>query len=200
MSKLSCLSNPNKLRETLQILGDKYSSLIRQVDVDLPEYQGSSPEEIARLKCQHAAELVGGPVLIEDTCLAFDALKGLPGPYIKWFLKAVGPEGLNKLLEGFRTQTSGGVEGDSASAICTFAYMSGRGLDTEAEILQGITRGRIVKPRGKSGFGWDPCFAPTEGGGLTYAEMSAETKNRISHRSKAVAKLRQFLDGLSNLK
>lgn len=100
------------------------------------------------------------------------------------------------MLDGFRTPTSGGVEGDSASAICTFAYMSGRGLDTEVVILQGITRGRIVKPRGKSGFGWDPCFAPTEGAGQTYAEMSAETKNSISHRSKAVAKLRQFLDGL----
>lgn len=66
---------------------------LKQVDVDLPEYQGSSPEEIARLKCHHAVRMVGGPVLVEDTCLAFDALKGLPGPYIKWFLRAVGPEG-----------------------------------------------------------------------------------------------------------
>ena len=70
-------------------------SQLSQVDIDLPEFQGSCVEEIARLKCNHAAKLLGGEVgvLIEDTCLAFDALKGLPGPYIKWFLKAVGPEG-----------------------------------------------------------------------------------------------------------
>lgn len=111
--------NPNKLRETVQILGNKYIKLvslilyhidciksfisksifqIKQHDVDLPEYQSSSPEEVALLKCQHAASLVSGPVLVEDTCLAFDALKGLPGPYIKWFLKAVGPEGDLKIL------------------------------------------------------------------------------------------------------
>ncbi|VDM28019.1 unnamed protein product [Hydatigera taeniaeformis] len=86
-------SNPNKLRETIEILGEEYAGMLKQVDVDLPEYQGSSPEEIVRLKCYHAAKIVGGPVLVEDTCLAFDALNGLPGPYIKWFLRAVGPEG-----------------------------------------------------------------------------------------------------------
>lgn len=62
------------------------------MDIDLPEYQGSV-EEIARLKCSFACDCVDGPVLVEDTGLGFDALKGLPGPYIKWFLKAVGPEG-----------------------------------------------------------------------------------------------------------
>ncbi|VDL60305.1 unnamed protein product [Hymenolepis diminuta] len=186
--------NPNKLRETVQLLGNKYMKFIQQHDVDLPEYQSSSPEEVALLKCKHAASLVGGPVLVEDTCLAFDALKGLPGPYIKWFLKAVGSEGLNKMLEGFRSDTP---EGDYASAICTFAYTSGRGPEAEVKILQGITRGRIVKPRGKSIFGWDSCFEPLDSQGRTYAEMPSEEKNKISHRSKAVAKLRKLLDELS---
>ncbi len=65
---------------------------LKQVDIDLPEYQGTV-KEIAERKCHFAAEQVDGPVLVEDTGLGFDALKGLPGPYIKWFLKAVGPEG-----------------------------------------------------------------------------------------------------------
>ncbi|VDN95922.1 unnamed protein product [Rodentolepis nana] len=186
--------NPNKLRETIAVLGNEYAQLIKQHDADLPEYQGSSPEEIAVLKCRHAANLVDGPVLIEDTCLAFDALKGLPGPYIKWFIKAVGPDGLNKMLEGFRDGMPGG---DYASAICTFAYTSGRGPEAEVKVLQGITRGRIVKPRGKSGFGFDPCFEPLDSQGLTYAELGSEEKNRISHRFKAVEKLKVLLNELS---
>nr|CUU98535.1 hypothetical transcript [Hymenolepis microstoma] len=186
--------NPNKLRETVEVLGSEYAQFIKQYDADLPEYQGNSPEEIAVLKCRHAANLVDGPVLIEDTCLAFDALKGLPGPYIKWFLSAIGSEGLNKMLEGFRDDTSGG---DYASAICTFAYTSGRGPEAEVKLLQGITRGRIVKPRGKSGFGFDSCFEPLDSQGRTYAELGSEEKNKISHRFKAVEKLRVLLSELS---
>ncbi|CDI96751.1 inosine triphosphate pyrophosphatase [Echinococcus multilocularis] len=188
-------SNPNKLRETMAILGKEYVGMLRQVDVELAEYQGSSAEEIARVKCEQAARMVGGAVLVEDTCLAFDALKGLPGPYIKWFLRAVGPEGLRKMVEGFRSADDGEVR-DGASAICTFAYTCG--VEGEpVEVLQGVTRGRIVAPRGSGGFGWDCCFAPIEATeGQTYAEMSAEVKNSISHRCRAVAKLRGLLDRL----
>ena len=60
--------------------------------IDLPEYQGE-PDEITRQKCQEAARAIGGPVLIEDTCLCFNALGGMPGPYIKWFLDKLGPAG-----------------------------------------------------------------------------------------------------------
>ncbi|KAL7053589.1 hypothetical protein AAHC03_026995 [Spirometra sp. Aus1] len=177
-------SNPNKLRETLEILGDQYTPLFRSLDVDLPEYQGVA-EEIAISKCRFAAEQVDGPVLVEDTSLGFDALKGLPGPYIKWFLKAVGAQGLQKMLIGF------GAENNTASATCTFAFCDGRGQPVR--LFQGVTRGRIVEPRGSSGFGWDPCFLP-EGYQSTYAEMDKATKNSLSHRFKAVLALRQFLD------
>lgn len=61
-------------------------------DVDLPEYQGE-PDDVARSKCELAASKVKGPVLTEDTSLCFNALKGMPGPYIKWFLGKIGPEG-----------------------------------------------------------------------------------------------------------
>jgi inosine triphosphate pyrophosphatase len=61
-------------------------------DIDLPEFQGE-PDEICSAKCREAAKHVNGPVLVEDTCLCFNALGGMPGPYIKWFLKAVGPGG-----------------------------------------------------------------------------------------------------------
>ena len=61
-------------------------------DIDLPEFQGE-PDEICKAKCLEATKHVDGPILIEDTCLCFNALGGMPGPYIKWFLKAVGPAG-----------------------------------------------------------------------------------------------------------
>lgn len=65
--------------------------------IDLPELQGE-PEEISRRKCELAAEQVQGPVMVEDTSLCFNALGGLPGPYIKWFLEKIGHEGLNNLV------------------------------------------------------------------------------------------------------
>lgn len=95
----------------------------------VPELQGSI-EEIARLKSREAASRIGGPVITEDTALAFDALGDLPGPYIKWFMDAVGLDGLNDMLIGFPGRNGG-------KAICTFAYCPGPGA--EPIIFQGVT-------------------------------------------------------------
>ena len=66
--------------------------------IDLPEYQGE-PSEIAIAKCKEAARHVKGPVMTEDTSLCFNALGGMPGPYIKWFLDKIKPEGLSFTFE-----------------------------------------------------------------------------------------------------
>ncbi|KAL2866332.1 non-canonical purine NTP pyrophosphatase [Aspergillus lucknowensis] len=169
--------NKNKLAEVRAILGSVIEVENRTLDV--PEIQGTI-EEIAKEKCRHAAKVVGGPVLTEDTALEFRALKGLPGPYIKSFLEALGHEGLNKILDSFDTR--------DAEAVCTFAFSQGPGL--EPVIFQGRTEGAIVRPRGPANFGWDPIF---EYEGKTYAEMSIGEKNTISHRYKALVKLQQWL-------
>ncbi|CDW59623.1 inosine triphosphate pyrophosphatase [Trichuris trichiura] len=148
--------------------------------IDLPEYQGQ-PEDVARRKCVTAAEIVQ-PVIVEDTCLCFNALGGLPGPYVKWFLKAVGPEGLYKMLNAW--------EDKSAYALCTYAYKDES--SNQVHLIQGKVAGTIVKPRGTSNFGWDACFQP-DGHELTYAEMSSEEKRTISHRAQALQKLSEFL-------
>ncbi|KAH8434717.1 non-canonical purine NTP pyrophosphatase [Aspergillus melleus] len=169
--------NKNKLAEVRAILGS-----VVEVDnqaVDVPEIQGTI-EEIAKEKCRRAAEVVGGPVLTEDTALEFRALKGLPGPYIKQFLDALGHEGLNKLLDSFEDRT--------AEAVCTFAFCSGPG--SEILLFQGRTEGTIVRPRGPTNFGWDPIFQYET---HTYAEMEKEEKNKISHRYKALVNLQQWL-------
>jgi len=178
--------NAKKLEEVKQILqagSEKLPFTVTSRKVDLPELQGESPEEIAREKCKLAAEQVQGPVMVEDTCLCYHALKGLPGPYIKWFLDKLGHDGLNTLLAGH--------EDKSAYAQCTFALSAGPGC--EVRVFVGKTEGKIVPARGPTDFGWDPIFEPEEGGGRTYAEMPKAEKNAISHRGRSLELLRKWL-------
>ncbi|XP_074174385.1 inosine triphosphate pyrophosphatase isoform X3 [Rhinolophus sinicus] len=130
---------------------------------------------------------VQGPVLVEDTCLCFNALGGLPGPYIKWFLEKLKPEGLHQLLAGF--------EDKSAYALCTFALSTGDPSEP-VRLFRGRTSGQIVVPRGCRDFGWDPCFQP-DGYEQTYAEMPKAEKNAISHRFRALRELQEYFGGLT---
>ncbi|KAK6781166.1 hypothetical protein RDI58_023350 [Solanum bulbocastanum] len=164
--------NAKKLEEVRAILGQ--SIPFRSLKLDLPELQGE-PEDISKEKARIAAKEVNGPVLVEDTCLCFNALKGLPGPYIKWFLQKIGHEGLNNLLMTYEDKT--------AYAMCIFSLSLGP--NKEPMTFVGKTLGRIVPARGPNDFGWDPIFQP-HGYDQTYAEMPKEEKNKISHRGKAL--------------
>lgn len=113
---------------------------------------------------------------------------------------ALGPLQMHKMLAGF--------EDKSAQAVCTFAYCAGPGH--EPVLFQGRTDGKLVESRGSTVFGklvvgthltrkvkanivdagWDSCF---EYEGQTYAEMDKSEKNRISHRGKALDKLKEWL-------
>ncbi|XP_009377451.2 inosine triphosphate pyrophosphatase [Pyrus x bretschneideri] len=165
--------NAKKLEEVRAILGT--SIPFNSLKLDLPELQGE-PEDISKEKARLAAIQVNGPVLVEDTCLCFNALKGLPGPYIKWFLQKLGHEGLNNLLMAY--------EDKSAYALCSFSFTTGPSV--EPITFLGKTPGRIVPARGPTDFGWDPVFQP-DGYEQTYAEMPKEEKNKISHRFRALA-------------
>ncbi|EME81836.1 uncharacterized protein MYCFIDRAFT_154492 [Pseudocercospora fijiensis CIRAD86] len=183
--------NANKLSEVQAILS-KTPVQLQSQNVELVEIQGTI-EEISKDKARRAADAIKGPVLVEDTCLCFDAFDELPGPYVKWFLKALGVKKFHLLLAGF--------EDKSAQAVCTFAYSEGPGM--EPIVFQGRTNGRIVEARGPADFGefwiepaitangWDACF---EYEGQTYAEMPKEEKNLISHRGKALQKLIAWLN------
>ncbi|KAI5348346.1 hypothetical protein PRUPE_1G060800 [Prunus persica] len=165
--------NAKKLEEVRAILGS--SIPFQSLRLDLPELQGE-PEEISKEKAKLAALQVNGPVLVEDTCLCFNALKGLPGPYIKWFLQKLGHEGLYNLLMAY--------EDKSAYALCSFSFSTGPSV--EPITFLGKTPGKIVPARGPTDFGWDAMFQP-DGYDQTYAEMPKEEKNKISHRSRALA-------------
>ncbi|RBR11460.1 uncharacterized protein FIESC28_09074 [Fusarium coffeatum] len=172
--------NANKLTEVKAILEPEIEVLSQPVDLE--EVQGTL-EGVTEYKCRKAAELVKGPVLVEDTALCYNALNGLPGVYmqveIAWFMTSIGHQGLNNLLAAY--------DDKSAEAVCTFGYCAGPG--EEVIIFQGRCPGKIVLPRGPPAFGWDAIF---EYEGQTFAEMDKVEKNKISHRSRALAKLQAW--------
>jgi inosine triphosphate pyrophosphatase len=130
------------LEEVNRILGEDFPVEIIAQKIDLPELQGE-PEEVAKEKCKIAAQLINGPVLVEDTALCFNALGGLPGVYIKWFQEKLGNDGLIKLFSVYPDK--------SAYAQCTFALSLGPG--DEPKVFIGRTPGKIVPARGPPDFG-----------------------------------------------
>jgi inosine triphosphate pyrophosphatase len=194
--------NPKKLQEMAKLMSmdelpscdeevcsvfdeeeERASVILVAKNLDLPELQGD-PEEVAREKALVAYSIVGGPVLVEDSSLCFEALNGLPGVYVKWFMRKLGTDGLVRLLESY--------EDKSAHAVCIFAYYNPAAGHEEPELFVGRTDGKIVAPRGpaKGDYDFDVIFEPTEGEGHTYAEMGLERKNKISQRSRALDKLK----------
>jgi len=181
--------NKKKLEEVKRILSvsedgnqeDQIPFFISNQKIDLPELQGN-PIEIAKEKCSLAAERVGGAVITEDTSLCFTALNNLPGPYIKWFLDDCGHDGLNNMI-AFSDDKSG-----YAQTVVGFCPGPGQNVI----VFDGRTAGKIVPARGPLNFGWDPIFEPDEGEGNTYAEMTKERKDAISHRSRAFGQLRSY--------
>ena len=171
-------SNLGKLHEAEAILDRKLDHRA----LDLPELQTLDLAEVVRSKALAAWEQLGRPVLVEDTSLELAGLGGFPGPLIKWLLESVGPEGICRISVCFADT--------GATARCLVCAYDG-----VAEVFgEGVVEGSIgPQPRGDNGFGWDTAFAPSDGGGRTYGEMSDEEKNLISHRRKAFIALRNAL-------
>ena len=126
--------NAKKLEEVVAILGNGVQGIeFKNQALDLAEMQGT-PEQVATAKARLAAEQCDGPVFVEDTSLCFNAYKGLPGVYIKYFLENVGTQGLYQMVKAFDDQTG--------YAQCTFAYCKGKGH--EPITFVGRTEGTIV--------------------------------------------------------
>jgi len=152
--------------------------------VELDELQSMDLNVIVEHKVKQAYEIVGKPVLVEDVALSFEALGGLPGPFVKFFVEA--PRGLEvmcRMLDGFNTRR--------ALASSAFAYYDGQRL----EIFRGELVGAIaMQPRGENGYGWDKIFEPDGFGGKTRAELSPEGDAITYATIKPFAALREFLN------
>lgn len=169
-------TNPNKLDEINQILGTNH-----QVSkIDIPEIQSLDLDEVITQKAKDAYAKIKKPVIVEDISLEIKALNGLPGTFIKFFLKTLGTEGTVRLISGQTTDTK---------VTAAVAIYDGQKL----KIFKGIVCGTLSpKDRGAGGFGFDKVFIP-EGFSQTYAEMPPELKNKISHRARALKKLKNYL-------
>ncbi len=175
MSLYFLTGNKDKLKEVQSILND-----VIALDVDVPEIQSLDAHEIIRAKLAEAQKHHTGAFMVEDTSLYFEALNGLPGPLIKWFLKTIGSSGLYKLAVAY---------GNYAAVAKTIVGYSDAERNTY--FFEGMIKGTIVPPRGE-GFGWDPIFQP-DGYTKTFGELTREEKNAISMRKIAVEKLRVHL-------
>ncbi len=169
--------NPKKLRE-LQVIMDGVE--MTSAAIDVPEIQSINLEEIVRAKVRSAFEAVGGPVIVEDVSFEISALRGMPGPFVKWWAKTAGYEPALIVCE---------KTGDwGARAICGSAYCDGDRL----EYAEAVVIGRLTAKSDGEGFGFDYYFIP-DGYDQTFAQLGLEVKNQISHRARSLRMLREKL-------
>lgn len=166
--------NQHKLAEWQRSMPD--GVVLNSIDLDLPELQSDDPLEIVIDKAKRAYEAIGQPVIVEDVSAGLVELKGLPGPFIKFFMKKLGQDALYQLANR--------KDGAAAVVSCAAVYYDGK----ECVAVSGDVKGTIVSPRGDSTFGFDVTFVPN-GYEQTYAEIDAELKNKISHRAVAIDRL-----------
>jgi len=151
--------------------------------IDLDEIQSADPKVVIEQKVKQAYEIIGKPVLVEDTSLSFTALNGLPGPFVKFFVDAHdGLEKMCRMLDGFSDRTAYG------SVI--YGYYDGN----ELRFFEGRLDGKIaLHPKGDGGYGWDKIFEPLGYGGLTRSELSPEADIETYNKLRDSEGLRTFL-------
>ena len=181
-------NNAHKLGEVAQVVGDKFELItLRECGItgDIPENEPTL-EGNALAKARYVYERTGLNCFADDTGLEVDALGGEPGVRSARYATDGHDDEANKKLLLERMQ---GVESRAAQFRTAVALIIGG----NEYLFEGVVRGDIAtEEHGEGGFGYDPLFFP-EGGDKTFAEMSAEAKNEISHRGRAVRKLAEFL-------
>ena len=193
MELVFATNNPGKLSEVRQLLPSSIRLLsLRDIDCseELPE-TGRTLTDNARQKATYIFEKYGMNCFADDTGLEVEALDGRPGVYSARFAgKQADPlENMQKLLIELK-----GITDRRARFRTVVALIDSSGT----HCFEGIVSGWISEtPRGGNGFGYDPVFLP-EGSSLTFAEMTAEAKNAVSHRRMAIDGLVGFLRNREN--
>ena len=189
--------NRGKVREiqkALKGLGLRIYSLNDFSEVPLVEEDGKSFLENALKKARFYSRCFGRLTLADDSGLEVDVLKGRPGIYSARYAGegASTRENNQRLLKEMESIP---LSKRGARFKCVLAVVSPEGKEV---VVEGSCRGRIgFKEVGRKGFGYDPLFVVPQYG-KTMAQLSIEEKNRISHRGKALRKLRKIIEGLRN--
>ena len=168
-------SNEHKVKEAAGIMNGLAD--VEHISLECPEIRDESVAVVARGKAEYAYRTLGCPVICDDTGFFVSALNGFPGSCAAYVQKTIGNDGILKLLSD-KTDRSAWFE-------TGIAYADSGGV----QVFVGRIDGMIVEPKGTGGFGYDPIFAVK---GKTMAEMTADEKNRVSHRSIGLHALREW--------
>lgn len=180
-SLIFATGNKDKLREAGEIL----KIPLKGTSLEIEEVQSLDLVKVATLKAKEYYKLLKKPLFVEDGSLSFEALNGLPGTYINDVHKAIGNEGLVKLISG---------KNRKAEAKVAIVYID---KNAKGHTFIGKIEGSISnKPKGENGFGWDAIFIP-KGGTKTFAEMTLQEKNKYSMRKKALLSFSEWLSSIS---
>ena len=172
-------TNDGKFREVSELLASKGIEIGR-LDASYPEVQADTLEEVVRYGMSQIPE-GEGDIVVDDSGLFIDRLGGFPGVYSSYAFKTLGCQGILKLMLGWK--------GRDAS----FETCFGLRIGGELHVFKGKCVGVISEDmRGKGGFGFDPIFIP-KGSRRTFAQMTVEEKNDLSHRGRAARSLARFL-------
>ena len=182
-------NNAHKLEEIRRIVGDSLAVLSLSdigCNVDIPENE-ETLEGNAMAKARYVKEHYGYDCFADDTGLEVEALGGAPGVHSARYAPGTSHDSqanMARLLQEMK-----GEENRRARFRTVIALIQG----SEETMVEGIVEGEILtEQHGESGFGYDPIFRPIESD-LTFAQMSADEKNLISHRGRATAKLLKIL-------
>ncbi len=174
-------SNRHKFEEVSEI-AKKFSVTVKWVELKYEEIQEDTTDKISYDSCRKLVGKVDPPFFIDDSGLYIESLGGFPGPYSSYVSKTIGNQGILKLVP----------ENRKAFFETVVSFFDG------FRIIQfrGTVNGSISKmPGGSGGFGFDPIFIP-ENSERTFAEMSTEEKNMISHRNLAFSALFKYIESI----
>ena len=207
-------TNDGKVREAEEYLGDGVTAL----EYDYPEIQADSIEAVAAEGARAAYQHADAPVVVDDAGLFVEGFDGFPGPYSSYVEDTLGVKRVGRLArredatrarfrcvvaycdgdafeaspEPVDTDDRRGRDLAAADRATAATDESVAGGDLPVKLFTGSVPGRIVEPRGEGGFGYDPIF---EHDGATFAEMSPEEKNAVSHRGRALASFGEWYQG-----
>ncbi len=189
MKLVFATNNLNKLAEVQKMLPDSIKLLsLKDINCfDEIEETETTLQGNAKLKADYITRKFSFNCFADDTGLEVESLDGKPGVYSARFAgePANSENNMQKLLEDLKDKTNRKAQ---------FRTVVSLNLNDEQFLFEGICKGEILKKKhGEKGFGYDPIFKP-EGFNVSFAEMSSEQKNNISHRGIAIQKLVRFLE------
>jgi XTP/dITP diphosphohydrolase len=185
-------NNKHKLEEIKNVVGRKFE-ILSLADIkcneELPETRNTL-EGNSLQKAEYVLQHYNTPCFADDTGLEVEALHGAPGVYSARYAgnHRNTDDNIALLLQNLKNDTNRKARFRTVITLI--------GVEAQPVFFEGIIRGEIIsEKRGSSGFGYDPVFIP-EGHSKTFAEMTLEEKNKLSHRAIAVKKLAEYLSRL----